>query len=124
MSGETTRERRLQDAITVPRVGITNIRLQAVAAAPAASPHCHPNGGARIPRLIRQYRQCGNEDGLATDRSLFFLCCVRASAPRAKRYTEVISQPNDYYANEYRGPATETVIRYSLITESTSESCH
>lgn len=35
------RERGPRDVITVPRVG-TNIRLQAVAAAPATSSHCHP----------------------------------------------------------------------------------
>lgn len=39
----------LQDAVTVPRVG-TNIRLQAVAAAPAASSHCHLNGNANSRR--------------------------------------------------------------------------
>lgn len=38
---EGRQERGPRDVITVPRVG-TNIRLQAVAAAPATSSHCHP----------------------------------------------------------------------------------
>lgn len=38
---EGQREREPRDAITVSRVG-TNIRLQAVAVAPATSSHCHP----------------------------------------------------------------------------------
>lgn len=48
-------EREFQDAVTVPRVG-TNIRLQAVAATPAASSHCHLNENANSRRLECCYR--------------------------------------------------------------------
>lgn len=55
-------ERGFEDVVTVPRVG-TNIRLQAVAAAHAASSHCHLNGNANSRRSECRYR--GNDKRLA-----------------------------------------------------------